>query len=40
VNTDSKIFHKEGDRWYGKTTEGKWMTEQDALAAGYREAKK
>jgi DNA uptake protein ComE-like DNA-binding protein len=40
VNTDSKIFHKEGDRWYGKTKEGKWMTEQDALAAGFREAKK
>ena len=40
VNTDSGVFHKEGDRWYGKTKQGKWMTEQDALAAGYREAKK
>jgi competence protein ComEA len=39
VNTDSGIFHKEGTRWYGKTKQGKWMTEQDALAAGYREAK-
>lgn len=39
VNTESKIFHKEGDRWYGKTKHGKWMTEADALKEGYRAAK-
>jgi competence protein ComEA len=39
VNTATKIFHREGDRWYGKTKEGKFMTEADALAAGYRETK-
>jgi len=39
VNTATKVFHREGDRWYGKTKEGKFMTEADALAAGYREAK-
>jgi DNA uptake protein ComE-like DNA-binding protein len=39
VNTDSKLYHKEGSRWYGKTKEGKWMTEQDATKEGYRAAK-
>ena len=39
VNLESKIYHKEGDRWYGKTKEGKYMTEDDAKTAGYREAK-
>lgn len=40
VNLDTKIYHKEGDRWYGKTKNGKYMTEAEAQAAGYREAKK
>ena len=39
VNTDSKIYHYEGDRWYGKTKEGKFMTEADAIKAGYRASK-
>ena len=39
VNTDSKVFHHEGDRWYGKTKQGKYMTEADALKDGYRPAK-
>src|SRR5215470_16318819 len=39
VNTKSGVFHEEGDRWYGKTKEGKFMTEADALKAGYRAAK-
>jgi Helix-hairpin-helix motif len=39
VNTSSKVFHREGDRWYGKTKHGKFMTEADAIAAGFREAK-
>jgi hypothetical protein len=40
VNTESGIFFREGDRWYGKTKEGKFMTEADAKAAGYRETKR
>jgi len=39
VNTDSGVYHK-GGRWYGKTKQGKFMTEADAKAAGYREAQK
>ena len=39
VNTSSKIYHYEGDRWYGKTKEGKFMTEADAIKAGYRASK-
>lgn len=39
VNTDSKVFHREGDRWYGKTKQGKFMTEADAVKEGFREAK-
>lgn len=39
VNTESKVYHKEGDRWFGKTKSGKYMNEDDAKAAGYREAK-
>jgi DNA uptake protein ComE-like DNA-binding protein len=39
VNLESKIFHREGDRWYGKTKHGQYMTEADALKAGYRETK-
>jgi hypothetical protein len=39
VNTKSGVFHGEGDRWYGKTKEGKFMTEADAVKSGYRAAK-
>ena len=40
VNTGSGIFFREGDQWYGKTKEGKFITEADAKKAGYREAKR
>jgi|SRR5712664_229661 len=40
VNTDSRIYHKPGTRWYGKTKHGKYMTEADAKKAGYRAAAK
>jgi hypothetical protein len=40
VNTATKIYHREGDPWYGKTKHGKYMTEADAIKAGYRASKK
>jgi hypothetical protein len=39
VNLDSGVYHKEGTRWYGKTKNGKFMNEADAVKAGYRSAK-
>jgi Helix-hairpin-helix motif len=39
VNPKSKIYHVEGDRYYGKTKNGQWMTEADAIKAGYRKSK-
>ena len=38
VNADSGVYHKPGTRWYGKTKQGKYMTEADARKAGYRAA--
>jgi hypothetical protein len=39
VNLDTGIYHK-GGRWYGKTKNGKFMTEDDANKAGYKAAKR
>jgi hypothetical protein len=39
VNTASGVYHYPGTRWYGKTKSGKYMTEKEAQAAGYRAAK-
>jgi hypothetical protein len=38
VNTNSKVYHKDG-QFYGKTKQGKFMTEAGAQKEGYREAK-
>ena len=39
ANAKTKVYHKAGDRWYGETKNGRWMTEEDAVKAGYRKSK-
>src|SRR5437667_4413093 len=38
VNTETGVYHREGSRFYGTTRKGKYMTEQDAIQAGYKPA--
>lgn len=40
VNTKTHIYHREGSRFYGKTKEGKYVTEQEAIDEGDRAAAK
>jgi hypothetical protein len=39
VNLNTKVYHGSGDKEYGTTKNGKFMTEADAKAAGARVAK-
>ena len=36
VNTKSGVYWRHGTRYYGKTKQGKFMSEADAVEAGYR----
>ena len=38
VNTATGVYHYPGTRWYGHTKQGKFMSEADARAQGYRPA--
>jgi hypothetical protein len=39
VNTQSHIYHEPGSKFYGKTKQGKYVSEQEAIAEGDRPAR-
>ena len=39
LNTHSRVYHYEGERYYGRTKQGKYMCEKAARAEGDRPTK-
>jgi hypothetical protein len=40
VNTETRVYHREGSRFYGTTKKGKYMTEAEAIKEGNKAAAK
>jgi hypothetical protein len=38
VNTETGVYYSERSPFYGRSRKGKYMTEQDAIQAGYKRA--
>ena len=39
VNSETHVFHKEGSKWYGRTKQGKYLSEAEAVKEGDKPAK-
>jgi hypothetical protein len=39
INAGTKVYHQPGDKWYGRTKNGRYIKERDAIAAGYHASK-
>lgn len=40
ANVESGVYHVEGGPFYGKTRKGEWMSEAEAVKAGFRKARR